>query len=229
MRREGVCWESFVPHVRREGVCGESFVPHVRRARVCWESFVPKGQGVVVVGRIMSCSGVVLVPVGGLWRRPGAAHGHCGRALRAPGVLHAGGGGGFTALEAGWRRVVGVSEPWMASFPPIGGGVAAVRGGVVPTLQTTSVKNADNGLLVAKWSAFWAHQCLAVVRCSHVNPLLRVLTRTIARKPAMWSVDGAAQARMSGLTCGLEGPRADWRAHVRDQPDASRGPTLVSG
>ena len=117
----------------------------------------------------------------------------------------------------------------MASFPPIGGGVAAVRGGVVPTLQTTSVKNADNGLLVAKWSAFWAHQCLAVVRCSHVNPLLRVLTRTIARKPAMWSVGGAAQARMSGLTCGLEGPRADWRAHVRDQPDASRGPTLVSG
>ena len=77
------------------------------------------------------------------------------------GALHAGGGGGFTALEAFLRRVVGVSEPWMASFPPIGGGVAAVRGGVVPTLQTTSVKNTDNGLLVAKWSAFWAHQCLA--------------------------------------------------------------------
>ena len=85
----------------------------------------------------------------------------------------------------------------------------------MPTLQTTSVKNADNGLLVAKWSAFWAHQCLAVVRCSHVNPLLRVLTRTIARKPAMWSVGGAAQARISGLTCGLEGPRAFYRVNVR--------------
>ena len=84
MRREGVCWESFVPHVRRARVCGESFVPHVRRARVCWESFVPKRQGVVVVGRIMSCSGVVLVPVGGLWRRPGAAHGRCGRAPLLP-------------------------------------------------------------------------------------------------------------------------------------------------
>ena len=169
-----MCGESFVPDMRREGVSWESFVPHVRRARVCWESFVPKGRGVVVVGRIMSCSGVVLVPVGGLWRRPGAAHGHCGRALRAPGVLHAGGGGGFTALEAFLRRVVGVSEPWMASFPPIGGGVAAVRGGVVPTSQTTSVKNTDNGLLVAKWSAFWAQRCLAWCACSHVNPLCGV-------------------------------------------------------
>ena len=106
-------------------MCGESFVPHVRRARVCWESFVPKGRGVVVVGRIMSCSGLVLVPVAGLWQRPGAAHGHCGRALRAPGVLHAGGGGDFTALEAGWRRVVGVSDPRVVQFPPIGGDDAA--------------------------------------------------------------------------------------------------------
>ena len=111
--------------MRREGVSGESFVPHVRRARVCWESFVPKRQGVVLVGRVVLCSGVVLVPVGGLWRRPGAAHGHCGRALRAPGVLHAGGGGGFTALEAGWRRVVGVSDPRVVQFPPIGGDDAA--------------------------------------------------------------------------------------------------------
>ena len=71
----------------------------------------------------------------------------------------------------------------------------------MPKPQTTSVKNAENGLLVAKWSAFWAHQCLAVVRCSHVNPLLRVLTRTIARKPAMWSVGRAAQARIIGFTC----------------------------
>ena len=69
-----------------------------------------------------------------------------------------GGDGGFAPCEALWRRVAGVSEAWMASFPPFGGGVAAVRGGVAPTSQTTSVKNADNGLLVAKWSAFWANR-----------------------------------------------------------------------
>ena len=106
-----------------------------------------------------------------------------------------------SALTACRRRVA----PLHGAIPPIGGGVAAVRGGVVPTLQTTSVKNADNGLLVAKWSEFWAHQCLAVVRCSHVNPLLRVLTRTIARKPAIENVGGAAQARISGPTCALAG------------------------
>ena len=48
-------------------------------------------------------------------------------------------------------------------------------------------------------------------RCSHVSLLLRVLTRYVARKPAIWSVGGAAHARISGSTCGLEGRRADWR------------------
>ena len=55
---------------------------------------------------------------------------------------------------------------------------------MAPKSQTTSVKNAENGLLVAKWSTFWAHQCLAVVRCSHLNPLLRAVTRYISREPA---------------------------------------------
>ena len=39
------------------------------------------------------------------------------------------------------------------------------------------------------------------------NPLLRVLTRYVARKPAMWSTGGAAQTRISGLTCEL------WDSH----------------
>ena len=54
----------------------------------------------------------------------------------------------------------------MVQFPPFGGGEAAVgsgeaavRGGVVRKVQTTSVKNAENGLLWAKWSAFWAKLC----------------------------------------------------------------------
>ena len=50
----------------------------------------------------------------------------------------------------------GVSDPRVVQFLPIGGGAAAVCGGVTPTSQTTSVNNAENGLLVAKWSAFWA-------------------------------------------------------------------------
>ena len=41
----------------------------------------------------------------------------------------------------------------MVQFPPFGGGEAASQAGVVPTVQTTSVKNADNGVLWAKWSA----------------------------------------------------------------------------
>ena len=50
-----------------------------------------------------------------------------------------------------------------------------------------------------------------LVRRSHPNPLLRALTSYLARKPAMWRVGGAAHARISGSTCGLESRRADWR------------------
>ena len=38
--------------------------------------------------------------------------------------LHTGSNGGFTPCEALLRRVAGVSEPWMAYFPPIGDGEA---------------------------------------------------------------------------------------------------------
>ena len=36
-----------------------------------------------------------------------------------------GGNGGFALHEALWGRVVGVSEPHVVQFPPIGGGEAA--------------------------------------------------------------------------------------------------------
>ena len=209
----GVLGEFCTARAASAGVLGE-FCPEAARCGCCWANNV-----------VLWCSPCAS------WRAM-AAPWRCSRALRpgSPGPRRSPRRWwGFCSMRswlAACRRRV---APLHGAIPPIGGGVAAVRGGVTPTLQTTSVKNADNGLLVAKWSAFWAHQCLAVVRCSHVNPLLRVLTRTIARKPAMWSVGRAAQARMSGLTCGLEGPRADWRVNVREQPDASRGPTLVSG
>ena len=93
---------------------------------------------------------------------------------------------GFCAMRSPFaacrRRVV----PLYGAITPIGGGAVAVRGGVAPTSQITSVKNAETGLLVARWSAFWAQRCLSwcVVRTrprycerepsiSHVNPLLR--------------------------------------------------------
>jgi len=40
--------------------------------------------------------------------------------------------------------------------PPFAGGKVAVRGGEAPKVQTTSAKNANNGVSWAKWSAFWA-------------------------------------------------------------------------
>ena len=76
----------------------------------------------------------------------GAVPRTCGRC----GALQAGCNGGFALHEAFLRRVAGVSNPHVVQFPPFGGGEVTVCGGVAPTSQTTSVKNTENGLLVAK-------------------------------------------------------------------------------
>ena len=60
------------------------------------------------------------------------------------GAFHAGGGGGFAALEADWRRVVDVSEPHVVQFPPFSGGEAATWVGVLAKVQTHWVKNSEN-------------------------------------------------------------------------------------
>ena len=63
----------------------------------------------------------------------------------------------------------------MVQFPPFGGGEVEVRdgevtvrggevtvqGGEAPKVQTTSAKNADNGVSWARWSALWAQRCPA--------------------------------------------------------------------
>ena len=77
----------------------------------------------------------------------------------------------------------------MMPIPPIGGNEIVVRGGVVPKVQTTSAKNVENGLLWARWSAFW-----------HSGACRGVL---FARQPLNMRVGGAAHARVIGLTCGL--------------------------
>ena len=51
------------------------------------------------------------------------------------------------------RRRVG---PSCSAIPSPGAGGVATRGGVVPKVQTVSEKDADNGLLWAKWSAISA-------------------------------------------------------------------------
>jgi len=44
-----------------------------------------------------------------------------------------GNGGGFALHEAFSGRVVGVSDPRVVQFPPVGGGEVAVQGGEAPT------------------------------------------------------------------------------------------------
>ena len=77
--------------------------------------------------------------------RPGlaAAHGHRSPRVPQPGPA------GLAVLSM------------LVVQTPFGGGEIAVRGGVMPKVQTTSAKNAENGLLWAKWSAFWAHRYLS--------------------------------------------------------------------
>ena len=105
----GVRGEFCTARAASAGVLGE-FCPEGARRGSCWANNV-----------VLWCSPCAS------WRAM-AAPWRCSRALRpgspAPGVLHAG-GGGFTALEAGWRRVVGVSDPRVVQFPPIGGDDAA--------------------------------------------------------------------------------------------------------
>ena len=62
----------------------------------------------------------------------------------------------------------GVSELWMASFPPIGGGDLAVFGGVVAKLQTHSVKRVQIRLFRLNGSTIWRNRSLSwcVVRAS---------------------------------------------------------------
>ena len=72
----------------------------------------------------------------------------------AMGVLH--------YMKPSGGDVAGVSEPHVVQFPPpFGGSPSVALVGVVPKVQTTSTKNAENGLLWARWSAFWAQWCLS--------------------------------------------------------------------
>ena len=62
------------------------------------------------------------------------------------------------SLATACRRRV---APLMLQFPPFAGGEVAVQGGEAPKQQTTSAKNANNGVSWARWSALWAQRCPA--------------------------------------------------------------------
>ena len=100
---------------------GEFCTGHAVRGGVLGEFCTGYAVRVGVLGEFCTESGAAL----GSCCRAFAAHGHCGRALRAPDVLHAGGDGGFALHEAFLRRVVGVSDPRVVQFPPMGDGEAA--------------------------------------------------------------------------------------------------------
>ena len=126
----------------------------------------------------------------------------CARSYPLRNGLQAGVGGGFALHEALWLRVAGVSEPHVVQFPRL-----------VSECEGCDDQSADRrGEKRGRWAASGEVVCVlgapasVVACCSHVNPLLRAVTRYVARKPAILSVGGAAQVRISGPTCALAGP-----------------------
>ena len=101
---------------------------------------------------------------------PAAAHRHRGLALwsvQCPTDQQQWGFCSIRGCLSACRRRVG---SLMTPFPPFGGGEVAVRGGVVPKVQTTSAKNAENRVLWAGWTAFWAQWCQSWWPCCQLGP-----------------------------------------------------------
>ena len=93
------------------------------------------------------------------------------RALRpcppCPGVLHAG-DGGFAALEAGWRRVVGVSESRVVQFPRRIGGGAAVH---IQRTYSNAPPESGRGIVRTRDQAFCSTPCMANIRPTMIELL----------------------------------------------------------
>ena len=69
-------------------------------------------------------------------------------------------------------------------------------------VQTTSVKNAENGLLWARWSAFWAQRRLA-------GCVVRTQTRYCEWEPAISHANPLVGVWAALPRLGTAGPRAD--------------------
>ena len=107
--------------------------------------------------------------------------------------------GGFAALEASPRRVAGVSCLYWCNSPRLL--AARSRFGTVRRLHRRPPRRKTLTMGgVGEVACDTGTTMPGLVRRSHTNPLLRALTSSIAHQPAMWSVGGAARARMSRLT-----------------------------
>ena len=89
-------------------------------------------------------------------------------------------------LSACRRRVVVLMPP----SPPFGGSPSVALVSVVPKVQTTSAKNAENGVLWARWSAFWAQVCQSWWPCWQPGPSagsMNPSTRSSTLLAAWWA------------------------------------------
>ena len=156
--REKVLPASLVDHesAKKFALCAQ-IGPNSAFLCMLGELFRGRAAGGAVLGEFF-----VEMPLEGrCWANFFAPTGPAPRTCRRCGALRAGCGGGFALHEAFLRRVASVSDPRVVQFPPTGDGEAAVCSAGAPKPQTTSVKNTENGLLVARWSAFWAQRCLS--------------------------------------------------------------------
>ena len=105
----------------------------------------------------------------------------CARSYPLRNGLQAGVGGGFALHEALWLRVVGVSEPHVVQFPRL---VSECEG---CDDQSADRRGEKRGRRTASGEVVCVLGAPAsvVACCSHVNPLLRAVTRYVARKPAI--------------------------------------------
>mgnify|MGYP003087184308 FL=1 len=116
----------------------------------------PRSRKITVLNYVRNLSGSGLPSPAVVAARPS----HRLRALR-PGPIAVG------SSAPSMPEAVGVLQqkprrgaPLMVQFPPFGGGEAGSQTGVVPKVQSTSANNGKNGVLWAKWSAFWAQLCV---------------------------------------------------------------------
>ena len=99
---------------------------------------------------------------------------------------------------------------------------------MAPKVQTTSVKNAENGLLWERWSAFWAKQCrtwcLVCTQTSEhtrqplhrqVNPVMHTSTPRHAPELGYPRAGHRASLRMRAPSCRSSGQPADESAQLQ--------------
>ena len=142
--------------------------PQFRRFCACWASFSRRRRWRGRVGRVFRGSAAGGAVLGEFFRETR----RCAKVLLAVRHCPCRWRWGFCttrSLQAARSRRVGAS---CRAIPPDRRHPNIVSVGMVPKVQTTSAKNAENGVLWVRWSAFWAQRCLSwcVVRTRTPEP-----------------------------------------------------------